>query len=95
MVYTVPATQVKNKFGEILRRVYSHRDHIIVEKSGIAVAAIIPVSLYSPIYAKRRNADPGVSEKMAVAEEMVDFKLSSHQESMPTWKKRKVVIDDA
>jgi prevent-host-death family protein len=64
-----PSTQVKNKFGEILKQVYAQRNHIIVEKSGIPVAVIVPISLYNPLYSRRKDADPNVAEKLDIAAE--------------------------
>jgi prevent-host-death family protein len=45
-VRTVSATEAKNKFGEIIKRAYAGDEHLIVEKSGIPVVAIIPMADY-------------------------------------------------
>jgi prevent-host-death family protein len=45
-VRTVSATEAKNKFGEIIKRAYAADEHLIVEKSGIPVVAIIPMADY-------------------------------------------------
>lgn len=42
MAQTVPATQAKNNFGELIRRVYTTGQAVIIEKSGIPVAVIHP-----------------------------------------------------
>lgn len=44
MQITIPATRAKNNFGELIRRVYTTGDHVIVEKDGM------PVVIISPIY---------------------------------------------
>lgn len=48
-VRTVSATEAKSRFGEMLRRAYAGDEHLIVEKGGIAVVAIIPVSDYQQL----------------------------------------------
>lgn len=82
MVQTIPATQVKNRFGTILRQVYGHKDHIIVEKSGITVAAIVPISVYKRIYGQRQDVDPSVAKKLDYADELTaaDWKSNSEAE---------------
>lgn len=42
MTNTITATKAKNKFGELIRRVYTTREPVIVEKDGIAVVVVIP-----------------------------------------------------
>ncbi len=41
LVKTIPATEARVHFGEILKRVHSGRERFIVEKDGLAVAAIL------------------------------------------------------
>jgi prevent-host-death family protein len=41
LVKTIPATKARVHFGEILKRVHSGRERFIVEKDGLAVAAIL------------------------------------------------------
>ncbi len=41
MVKVMPATKARIHFGEVLRRVHSGREHVIVEKDGLEVAAIL------------------------------------------------------
>ena len=71
MIRIFAATQVKNTLGEILKHVYAHRDHIIVEKSGIPVAVIIPISLYHSIYVRQGDADPNLAEQLDIAAETI------------------------
>ncbi len=40
-IHTMPATQARVHFGEVLRRVHSDREHVIVEKDGLEIAAIL------------------------------------------------------
>ncbi len=69
MIHTVSATHTKNSFGEIIKQVYAARDHVIVEKGGIPVVAIIPISEYEPIYASQREnvVDPQMADKINFA----------------------------
>ncbi len=41
VVKVMPATKARIHFGEVLKRVHSGREHIIVEKDGLEVAAIL------------------------------------------------------
>ncbi len=41
LVNTMPATQARLHFGEVIKRVYSGREHVVVEKDGLEVVAII------------------------------------------------------
>jgi prevent-host-death family protein len=41
MVKTIPATQARNQFGEVLKRVYRDGEQLIIEKDGLPVAAIL------------------------------------------------------
>ncbi len=45
-VRIVTATEAKNKFGAMIKHAYAADEHLIVEKSGIAVVAIIPMADY-------------------------------------------------
>lgn len=42
----ISATEVRNKLGRLLNRVYRHEEHLVVEKLGIPVAAIISMRDY-------------------------------------------------
>lgn len=42
----IAATEVRNKLGELLNRVYRREEHLVVEKLGIPVAAIISMKDY-------------------------------------------------
>jgi len=42
MIDTITATKAKNNFGELIRRVYTTGEPVIVEKDGIAVVVVIP-----------------------------------------------------
>ena len=40
-VTTLPATEVRQHFGEMLRRVHTGREQLVVEKDGLPIAAIM------------------------------------------------------
>lgn len=46
MQKVIAATEVRNKLGELLNRVYRRQEHLVVEKLGIPVAAIISMQDY-------------------------------------------------
>ena len=43
---TIGATEARNNFSELLKRVYKGREHLVVEKGGIPVAALIGIREY-------------------------------------------------
>jgi prevent-host-death family protein len=45
-VRTVNATRAKNAFGEMLRDAYQSEQHVIIEKTGMAVAVLVPIADY-------------------------------------------------
>jgi prevent-host-death family protein len=46
MQITMGATEVRNHFGKFLKQVHRGQEHIVVEKSGIPVAALISMKEY-------------------------------------------------
>ncbi len=67
MSHIVPATRVKNSFGDIIKHVYAAGDQVIVEKGGIPVAAIIPMSDYEPLYKRQGEVNPEMAQKVTHA----------------------------
>jgi prevent-host-death family protein len=45
-VRTIPATEARIHFGEVLKRVYRGEEHLIVEKDGLPIAAILSHTEY-------------------------------------------------
>ncbi len=62
-VRVVSATEAKNKFGEIIKHAYAANEHLIVEKSGIPVVAIIPMADYQQLV-HAGSASPEVAQKV-------------------------------
>ncbi len=44
MTQTIPASQARQKFGELIKEVYSRRSRVVVEKGGIPVIALVALS---------------------------------------------------
>jgi prevent-host-death family protein len=44
--FTIGATEARNNFGDLLKRVYGGKEHLIVEKGGIPVAALVGIREY-------------------------------------------------
>lgn len=42
----VRATEVHRNFGDLLKRVFSGREHLIIERDGLPVAVMLPVAEY-------------------------------------------------
>lgn len=45
-VRIVNATEAKNRFGEMIKHAYQDSEHLIVQRSGIPVVAILPMDEY-------------------------------------------------
>ncbi|MBL8132047.1 MAG: type II toxin-antitoxin system Phd/YefM family antitoxin [Anaerolineae bacterium] len=54
---TVAATEVRRNFGEVIRRAYSGKEHLIVEKDGLPVVAIISMSEYEKLLRGKEEQD--------------------------------------
>ena len=51
MIRIVTATEAKNRFGQMIKQAYQQEEHLIVERGGIPVAAIIPIQDYEQLVA--------------------------------------------
>lgn len=62
MQTTIPATRAKNNFGELIRRVYTTGERVVVEKDGIPVVVVAPI--YNPDSGNNpsKAADPLMSK---------------------------------
>lgn len=61
----VTATEAKNNFGALIKSAYARDEHLIVEKSGIPVVAIIPMADYQQLV-NNKATDNGLSERIDV-----------------------------
>jgi len=99
-VRTVSATEAKNKFGEIIKRAYAADEHLIVEKSGIPVVAIIPMADYrqlvaaSPVTTEIAQQVADESRKAKARRDLADFLERVHA-TMPDYPEEEVDRDIA
>lgn len=56
-IQVVTATEAKNRFGDILKRVYQRDEHLVVERDGIPVAVIVPIQDYGTMTPKMEAQD--------------------------------------
>lgn len=53
----IPATKAHRNFGDLIRRVFSGKEHFIVEKDGLPVVAIISMAEYEQLMKEREQHD--------------------------------------
>jgi len=90
MQKTIPATEVRNKLGELLNRVYRREEHLVVEKLGIPVAAIISMREYEQfrrLLAQQQLADLGrrvgaEASRQGLTEEQLQEELSATRKAL-------------
>lgn len=75
-VSIVTATDAKNRFGEMLKRAYAANEELIIEKGGIPVAAIIPITVYEQLV-NLEALPAGVAQQLSQAS-----RLQNAHESM-------------
>lgn len=57
MPVTIPATQAHRQFGDLVRRAFFGKEHFIVEKDGLPVVAILPMSEYEELMKERERRE--------------------------------------
>ncbi len=57
MKVTIPATEVHRRFADLVRRVFSGKEHFIVERDGMPVAAIISMAEYEELMQERERQE--------------------------------------
>lgn len=57
VVKIITATEAKNRFGEMIQNAYLRDEHLIVQRGGIPVVAIVPMQDYERLIAN--HALPG------------------------------------
>lgn len=53
-VATISATTLQREVGAVTRRVHNNKEHIIVERGGFPVVAIIPIDDYRQLITRMR-----------------------------------------
>jgi len=66
MPATITATEVKNRFGQVVRRVYKNGETLIVERGGLPVLVMMPLQEYQTI---REQHFVGFSRQLGQAAE--------------------------
>lgn len=72
IVRVVTATEAQNKFGEIIKRAYASDEHLIVERDGIPVVAIISITTYQQSVGAPPTAAPEMIRRVASASERAE-----------------------
>jgi len=70
-IRVVTATQAKNNFGAIIKSAYASDEHLIVEKSGIPVVAIIPMADYQQLVSNT-TATSDIAERIAAEQKRAE-----------------------
>ena len=70
-VRVVSATEAKNKFGEMIKHAYAADEHLIVEKSGIPVVAIIPMADYQQLV-RVNGAPPEIAQRVEAEQRRIE-----------------------
>jgi prevent-host-death family protein len=65
VVRIVTATEAQNRFGALLKRAYAAAEHLIIERDGIPVAALIPIADYQRLAIGPR--DPQAAQRVFAA----------------------------
>ena len=86
----IPATEVRNKLGQLLNRVFRGEEQLVVEKLGIPVAAIISMrdyEQYQRLLAAARLTDLGrqvgaIAERQGLTEEQLQRELRQTREDL-------------
>ena len=66
MVKMVTATEVKNRFGDIIKGAYLRDEHLIVKRGGIPVVAIISIQDYTKLVSSA-NLPQEIAQEIATA----------------------------
>ena len=61
MVSAVPASQFKQNFGEVIRRVYEHEEILMIERAGMPVAFLTSVSDFEQTHPEMVKTLPEVA----------------------------------
>ena len=61
MMRIVPASQAKNNFGDVIKRVYEHAESQIIERDGVPVVAIVTIGDLERLYPGKVKTMPRVA----------------------------------
>jgi len=98
VISVVTATEAKNRFGDILKRVYQRDEHLVVERDGIPVAVIVPVQDYGTMTLEKKTQEEierigeAARKRAQAAAEMREF-LDRVHATMPIYPEDEVERD--
>jgi prevent-host-death family protein len=87
MPVTIPATVAHRKFGDLIKRAFSGKEHFIVEKEGLPVVAIISMAEYDELMREREQHEQDKQRRLkqfreaarAIGEEVAKTGLSEEE----------------
>lgn len=92
VVKVVSATEAKNRFGEIIKAASLRDEHLIVERDGVPVIAIIPIADYQQNFAAEAT---DTNERRTQARvSLAEFMQQIHSQ-LPDFPEDEVEIDIA
>jgi prevent-host-death family protein len=71
-LWRVSATEVKNSWGRVVRRVLQHREPALVESKGVATVVILPADEYERLVAER-TAESHKQQQLILLDEAERF----------------------
>ena len=71
-IWRVSATEVKNSWGRVVRRVLQHREPALVESKGVPTVVILPAADYQRLVAER-DAEVRKQQQLALLDEAERF----------------------
>ena len=87
---TLSATEARAHFGQVIQSAYEENEHVIVERDGVPVIAVLPISEYHRLikighfdrlaYAVGSKAEAQGLTEEALAEEMEETKRETFEE---------------
>lgn len=60
----VRATEAHRNFGDLLKRVFSGREHLIIERDGLPVAAMLPIAEYEALMQEHAEREQDVQRRL-------------------------------
>lgn len=76
MIRVVPASQAKNNFGEVIRRVYEKDELQIIERDGLPVVAIVSIEDLERLHPEKVRGLTGVaasSKRQQAVQRLMEF----------------------
>jgi prevent-host-death family protein len=69
---TMNVSESRKQYSELLNRVYKDEDQVIIEKNGIPMAAIVPISVVRDAEARQRQRERALSSLREVRAAFAD-----------------------